>query len=341
MGSVKDVVVLEKPEEDKIGKGQFIFSDRYSVFDYGKMPDLIDGKGASLCILSAFFFEKLGDEKIENHYIGVVEGGKPKKLDELDKATNLMEIKLVRVIKPKKINGYDYSAFKWLKGNFLIPLEVIYRNVLPEGSSVFRRLERGEITLEQLGLKKPPLAGEVLERPLLDVSTKLEGKDRYLSWDEAMEISGLSIEEIERVKEIVLKVSKIISRETSKVGIMNEDGKIEFAFDANRNLIVVDSVGTPDECRFSCSGVQVSKEVLRKYYRATEWYKRIEQLKGKKRAVIPPKLPEGLREAVSDMYKACCNEITGKRFFDVENLRSVIRKIKQIMEEVYEGSTCN
>ncbi len=50
MGSVKDLVVLENPAKNKTGKAQFVFSDRYSVFDWGEMPDHIQAKGASLCI---------------------------------------------------------------------------------------------------------------------------------------------------------------------------------------------------------------------------------------------------------------------------------------------------
>lgn len=342
MGSVKDVVIKEEPTANKSGKGVFIFSDRYSVFDYGEMPDLIEGKGKSLCMISAYFFERLEEENIKNHYLGVVENGKVKRLEEVQEPSNLMQTKIVRVLKPEKTDGYDYSIFRKEKSNFLIPLEVIYRNTLPEGSSIFRRLERGEISLEQLGLTSPPSPGEILKKPLLDVSTKLESEDRYLSWDEAMKISGLSEDELEKLKEITLHVNKIITESTEKAGIKNEDGKLEFAFDAEREMMVVDVVGTPDECRFSFDGIQISKEVLRKYYRRTEWYTMIEKLKGNERwreeAGRPPKLSEELRNAVSSMYKACCNEITGIRFFDVDSLKKVVKEIKEIL---YESSTRN
>ncbi|MFW5936211.1 MAG: phosphoribosylaminoimidazolesuccinocarboxamide synthase, partial [Candidatus Hadarchaeota archaeon] len=148
MGSVKDVVIQEKPEGEKLGTGTFVFSDRYSVFDYGEMPDLIEGKGASLCLISAYFFEKMEDKGIKNHYRGVVEGNRLKRIDEVEEPSNVMQTKLVRVLEPSRVNGYDYSIFKREKGNLLIPLEVIYRNVLPPGSSVFKRLDRGEITPE-------------------------------------------------------------------------------------------------------------------------------------------------------------------------------------------------
>lgn len=340
MGSVKDLIVIKEPKADELGLGRFVFSDRYSVFDYGRMPDEIEGKGASLCLISAFFFEKLEEKGIGTHYIGLVENGRVKRFDEIDEPTNIMEIKLVRVLKPEKRNEhYDYSIFKRERVNFLIPLEIIYRNSLPEGSSVFRRLERGDITLEQLGLDHYPKPNERLEKPILDVSTKLEDRDRYISWDEAKDISGLSDEELEEIKNITLKINEIITKEVEKVGITNDDGKIEFAFDDDRKLMVVDAVGTPDECRFSFEGIQISKEVLRKWYRKTDWFKKLENVKGepnwREMAGEPPKLPEDLLRAVSDMYKACCNEITGRKLFDVESLKDVVKRLKELNRYEY------
>ena len=69
-----------------------------------------------------------------------------------------MEVSLVNVYKPKtSVAGaklsYDYSIYTPKLRNCLIPLEIIYRNGLPEGSSVFKRLEQGKITLKDLGLR--------------------------------------------------------------------------------------------------------------------------------------------------------------------------------------------
>jgi len=334
MGSVKDLIILKEPSKTP-GIGRFVFSDRYSVFDYGVMPDMIDGKGKALCMLSAYFFERLEEEGIKTHYLGVVERGKVRRIDEIEEASNVMEIKLVRVVKPERRDGYDYSIFKTLKNNFLIPLEIIYRNSLPAGSSVFRRIKKGEISLEDLKLKEIPKPGERLKEPIIDFSTKLESEDRYLRINEAKEISGLSDEEMDELIRIALKVNEIINRETEKVGIVNEDGKIELAFDEKREFMVVDALGNPDECRFSFNGVEISKEVLRGYYRRTEWYKKIEEIKGKKewRKIVgsPPKLPPELIRIVSQMYMACCNEITSIKFFEVPKLRDVIKELAQII----------
>ena len=335
MGSVKDLFVIEEPKEDKMGLADFVFSDRYSVFDYGVMPDLIEHKGESLCLISAYFFEKLESCGIKTHYIGLVENGKVKRLDEISETTNVMRVKLARVVKPEKKNGYDYSIFRKLKGNFLIPLEVIYRNSIPKGSSLLRRVKEGKVKPEDFGLKEIK-EGMKLEKPIIDFSTKLEDIDRYLSHEEAKEISGLSDEEFERLKDIALKVDEIITSEVSKVSLENEDGKIEFALDEFRNIIVVDAVGTPDECRFSYDGFEVSKELLRSYYRKTEWYRKLKEVKGKPnwREMVgkPLRLSEDVRLLASKLYMALCNEITGKRFFDVPKLGEIIKEIKEVMK---------
>ncbi|WP_456330370.1 phosphoribosylaminoimidazolesuccinocarboxamide synthase [Archaeoglobus sp.] len=330
MGSVKDLIVLREPN-DKPGVGRFIFSDRYSVFDYGEMPDKIEGKGKALCMVSAYFFEKLEEEGIKTHYIGLVEDGKVKRFDEVGGAVNEMEIKLVKVVKPEG----DYSIFKKLKGNFLIPLEIIYRNSIPEGSSLLRRIEKGEVKPEDFGLSRIE-AGMRLEKPIIDFSTKLEDVDRYLSHAEAKEISGLTDNEFEALKELVIRVDEIITREVGKAGLTNEDGKIEVALDEERNLMVVDAVGTPDECRFSMDGFEVSKELLRKYYRKTEWYEKVKQLKGNEgwREAVgkPPSLPEEVKEGISSLYKAFCNEVVGKRLFDAPRLKEVVSHLKEVLE---------
>jgi phosphoribosylaminoimidazole-succinocarboxamide synthase len=116
----------------------------------------------------------------------VVEEGKRKRMDEVKEAQDCMEFKLLRVIRSQiKRSTYDYSCFQKEEVNFLIPLEIIYRNSLPEGSSVFRRLKEGSLRLEEVGLQSMPEPGEILDEPILDVSTKLETTDRYISWEEA------------------------------------------------------------------------------------------------------------------------------------------------------------
>src|SRR5208337_3894645 len=120
MGSVKEVKVLTPADKIREGEGEFIFSDRYSVFDWGEMPDHIDKKGAALCTLSAFFFDALEKKGIKTHFLGLVEDGKLKKFPELKSYSNKMRVRLVRVLKPfydKENNSYNYQNYNGEKNN--------------------------------------------------------------------------------------------------------------------------------------------------------------------------------------------------------------------------------
>lgn len=340
MGSVKDLKIIRTPSEDTPGIGRFVFSDRYSVFDWGEMPDLIPDKGKAICLVTCHFFEVVERLGIRTHYIGIVEDERVKKLCELTEPTNVMEFKMVRVIKPKfdGIN-YDYSPFKYLKSNFLIPLEVIYRNSIPEGSSLLKRLRCGEIAPEDVGLKGIPEPNTRLERPILDFSTKLEITDRYLKEDEAYNISGLSEGEFMELKRVALRLNELISEKAGILGLYNEDGKFEFGLDENRNLMLVDAIGALDECRFTYEGIPFSKEVLRIYYRSTRWYSEIENAKKEDRqnwkklvGENPPPLPPEWKQLISDMYKSYANEITGRRFFDTKPINEVLVELKNLIQ---------
>ncbi len=341
MGSVKDLKIIKEATPTSSGQARFIYSDRYSVFDWGEMPDHIDHKGAAIALLGAYFFEKLEEKGIPTHYVGLVEDNIARKLSEIQKPTNTMEIQLLQVIKPElKGNQYSYLEYQHAKSNYLIPLEVIYRNVLPPGSSVFRRLKNGEIKPKDLGLDKEPFPNQKLDTPILDVSTKLEITDRYLIWKEAQQISGLGDNEIVELKSLTSRVNNLITGEFSKLGLVNEDGKIEVGFDMERRLVLVDVLGTLDECRFTYDGIPVSKEIARIYYRNTEWYKAVEEAKKKDRQqwkkicrLSPEPLPPRLKQLISEIYCACTNEITRKEWFKgvpplkkllTENLRSSI-----------------
>src|SRR5208283_2683767 len=108
MGSVKDLEVIKKPTRQAMGVGRFRFSDRYSVFDWGEMPDNIEGKGAALCLMGAYCFEKLEKKGVNTHYRGLVDGnGKVVKFNVVQQPSGIMEVSLVNVYKPKTsvVNG--------------------------------------------------------------------------------------------------------------------------------------------------------------------------------------------------------------------------------------------
>jgi len=350
MGSVKDLQVIQKPTLTEMGTGRFVFTDRYSVFDWGEMPDHIEGKGAALCLMGAYCFEQLEKIGIKTHYKGLVnEKGKAVTLSELSAPSNIMEVALVNVHRPKidVANGkivHDYSMYTSTLKNCLIPLEVIYRNGLPEGSSVFKRLAQGKVTLKDLGLDHQPKPGETLAKPIFDVSTKLEETDRYITWTEAQKIAGLTEPEVTEVKTVLLRADETITKAAANADLKNEDGKIELAFDDKRKFILVDVLGTLDECRFTYEGVHVSKEVARQFYKKTNWYNDLEQAKKDAEASgvqdwkslcksQPSKLDPKLKTIISQMYMAAANEMTNAKLFVAPKLAKVINAYRDFMGE--------
>jgi phosphoribosylaminoimidazole-succinocarboxamide synthase len=213
-------------------------------------------------------------------------------------------------------------------------MECIYRNSVPEGSGFWERYNRGEIKYEYEIIPNVPL-----ERPILDVSTKLEETDRYLPWEEARRIANLDRDQIEEIKSLLLNVSNIITEETKKAGIVNQDGKFEFAMDDRGFIMVVDALGTLDECRFLFNEIALSKEMLRKHYRKSKWYKEVKKAKQKDEKdwktfvrVEPEPLPEDLKKGVSEMYQSVANLISGKQFFDVPSLDKIVKKLSSLVK---------
>ncbi len=319
MGSVKNLIVKKEPTEDKMGIGVFEFTDDYSVFDYGKMPDKIPHKGEALCRQSAYNFKEVEARfGIKTHFRKLV-------------SSNKLEVDLVRVLNPSVHKLYEETT------NYLVPLEIIFRNALPEGSSVFKRLQNGDLTIEDLGLNEEPKPGQKLEKAFLDVSTKLELTDRYLSWDEAIELSKISEDQMYEIKEMALNINDFITEKASSIGLEHADGKVEFAITPKNEVMVVDVFGTLDENRFLWSGRHVSKQVCRDYYKSLEWYKQLEEAKAKKLEKgiwpQPPKLPEELVRIVSNMYMSVCNEWTGEKHFKAPKLEEVMNDYGYFLEK--------
>lgn len=367
MGSVKDLLVAEPAYEDRPGAGNFVFSDRYSVFDWGEMPDHILNKGRCLAVMAAYNFEELERRGIRTHYRGLVaDSGRPVRFSELKEGSGgfpTMQVALARVYPPvvREFHRqgameirYDYSFYESNRGrinNYLIALEIIFRNGLPFGSSVFKRLEQARSLadvragrkqlrdiLSELGLREEPTPGIMLPKPVMSFTTKLEPGDRTLSEQEAYQLSGLRRDGFQELKRLALKANQIVSELAHRGGFEHYDGKVEAAWDGG--LMLCDVIGTFDENRFSWHGEQVSKELLRQWYKKRQpefvqacdkwkktgagWQRRCE--------VQPKKLPKQLATLVSQMYMAGCNRYTGRRIFKAPELEEVMEKLRKHRE---------
>ncbi len=319
MGSVKNLIVKKEATQGQMGLGIFEFTDDYSVFDYGKMPDTIPAKGEALCIMAAYNFEQLQKLGISTHYVS-------------SPAPNKMEVKLVRVLYPQK------NQLKKGDANYLVPLEVIFRNSLPEGSSVFKRMKSGDLDYNELGLDHLPKPGEHLSKPILDVSTKLEMTDRYMGWKEAQELACLSDKQLAELQNTTLKIDDFITKRSEQIGLEHADGKVEFAITPEWELMLIDVCGTLDENRMLYNGVHISKQVIRDYYKLTPWYSSLENAKaaGVQKGGYPlaPKMPTGLNEIVSNMYKSVCEAWIGKKIWNAPAIEEVVEDYLSFVESL-------
>ena len=319
MGSVKNLVVEREATEDAMGIGVFEFTDDYSVFDYGKMPDTIPGKGEALCRMSAYNFKELENKySIKTHFRKFT-------------PPNKMQVSLVRVLMPQD------NQIKEEGRNYLVPLEIMFRNSLPAGSSIFKRLESGELDVSDLDLIEMPQPGHKFEKAFLDVSTKLEPIDRYLSWDEAMDLAKISEDQLYELKEIALNINDFITDKATSIGIEHADGKVEFGITPKNELMLVDVCGTLDENRFLWNGIHVSKQVARDYYKTTPWYVELENAKRsnveKADWPKPEPLPPEFIAIVSNMYKGVCDAWTGEQHFKAPSIEHIMNEYKAFIEK--------
>ncbi|MFB6114430.1 MAG: phosphoribosylaminoimidazolesuccinocarboxamide synthase [Halodesulfurarchaeum sp.] len=339
MTSVKEFRVDTEATESDLGTGAFVFTDDYSVFDWGKMPDTIPRKGASLCSMGADNFERLEDDGIPTHYRGVLEDGLLMSMDDVEEPPTEMAIELTQVPDlPYRDGEYDYEAYhREAEQNYLVPLEIVYRNVVPIGSSLRKRYEPTDF---DLGVEEWPDDPVSLPDPVVEFSTKYEEQDRYLDRERADEIAGkASIDELES---LARDVNRVVTERADEVGLTHQDGKIEVLYHQG-TVKVADVVGTFDENRFSADGQQLSKEVVRQFYKESdpEWVEAVEEAKLEANvegvadwrtlcSVTPKPLPDHVITAVSQMYAAGANTYTGRDVFDVPPLEDVLGKIRNL-----------
>jgi phosphoribosylaminoimidazole-succinocarboxamide synthase len=339
MTSVKEFRVEKVATQDRLGRGRFVFTDDYSVFDWGKMPDALPDKGASLCAMGAANFELLEDNGIDTHYRGVHAGEAVTTLAHVDEPPYEMAIELTRVPElPHRGRDYDYEAFLDAGGdNYLIPLEIVFRNTVPVGSSLRSRAAPADVGLDTDEWPDEPID---LPEPIVEFSTKYEESDRYLSHEEADQIAGqVAINDLES---LAREVNELITREAADAGLHHEDGKIECLYHQG-DIHVADVVGTFDENRFSYDDQEVSKEVLRQYHKRTQpdWVNAVKQAKreAKEKDVAdwrslcdaePQPLQQSVIDAMADLYTAGANAYIDRELFDSPTLSEAIETIEEL-----------
>ncbi|MFA7150011.1 MAG: phosphoribosylaminoimidazolesuccinocarboxamide synthase [Candidatus Methanomethylophilaceae archaeon] len=294
-GKVKEVYAVD----DRML--EFVFTDNISVFDK-IIPSQIPHKGETLCRTAKYWFTLLQSKGIRNHFIEYL-------------PPNRMRVKRFNIIE-------DYDKIHTDTVNYLIPLEVICRHYA--AGSLMDRVKKGKIGPEDLGFPKGHEVkyGEMLPRPYLETTTKLEAHDRDLDEEEAKKIAGLTDDDYKGIMDTVLAIDKVIATEAAKRQLIHCDGKKEFGYDEHRNLMVIDTFGTLDEDRWwdsvsyaSGQVEELSKEMVRQHYRETGYHEKLMEAREKGLAEPEiPALPDDVINSVSRLYIGMYERITGEKF---------------------------
>jgi phosphoribosylaminoimidazole-succinocarboxamide synthase len=274
------------------------------VFDK-VIPSTIPRKGESLCRTSAFWFERSNELGVNSHYIELT-------------GPDTMRVKRVNVER-------DMNKITSDSTSILVPLEFIARYYV--AGSLLDRMKKGKVTNEEVGFPHDhtPKYGEPLPEPLFEATTKLEAVDRPVTNEEARELAKLSKEEWNGIYESVMKVDDFINDQARERGLIHVDGKKEFGFDENRNLMLLDTFGTADEDRFwdvyqyeQGKLVELSKEAVRQYYRGSGYHEELMRAResgiNKKEEPPIPALPENEITKIANLYKEMYERLTGNRF---------------------------
>ena len=293
-GKVKDVYEVD-------GRTlEFVFTDKISVFDK-IIPSLIPHKGETLCRTSAFWFQVVRACGIKSHFAELV-------------PPNRMRVKKVQILEPSKITKKTT--------NYLIPLEVISRQYV--AGSLWDRIRSGELKPSKIGLKgnKDVKYGDKLPEAYIEFTTKLEKVDRLVSKAEAMKIGALTPTEFKAIVDSVLMIDQQVCEEVEKRDLIHVDGKKEYGFDEDRELMIVDTFGTADEDRWwdwehysKGQFVELSKENVRQYYREIGYFDKLMEARkmGKPEPKIPA-LPEAKIKQISELYIDMFETITGESY---------------------------
>jgi phosphoribosylaminoimidazole-succinocarboxamide synthase len=261
-----------------------VATDRISAFDW-VMPTGIPDKGRILTQLSAFWFGRL------------------------DAPNHLVSMDVSTLSLPK-----DGTSREELAGRSMIvrkcrvvPVECVVRGYL-EGSGWKEYREKRTVC----GIELPAGLTQCskLPEPIFTPATKEEhGHDQNITFEQMIEIVGREV--AEDLKRRSLDVYRRAAEHAAGRGIIIADTKLEWGW-AERSLILIDEVLTPDSSRFwpadqyqpGRSQPSFDKQYLREWLETTGWDKNSP----------PPKLPSEIVSRTREKYVEAYERLTERKF---------------------------
>ena len=248
-GKVRDIYDVDD------GHLLIVTSDRISAFDV-VLPDPIPGKGSVLTTVSNFWFART-QNLVGNHLTGRSLESAGLREDEAGQLEG-------RAIVVKKLSP--------------LPVEAIVRGyIIGSGWKDYQR--SGTVCGIELpaGLQQ----AQQLPEPIFTPSTKAEAgeHDENISFAETVSLLGADL--AEKVCSLSLTIYRQAAEYAAERGIIIADTKLEFGFDGNGELYLIDEVLTPDSSRFwpvdsyrtGISPPSFDKQYVRDYLETLDWNK--------------------------------------------------------------------
>ena len=352
--SVKHIGVLINPTATSSGIADFRYQPVFSVFDFGTIVPPIPLDNSTVCLMAGYNFERLEEAGIKTHYIGLVtdEGECITATQSIQRgiAPTTIRVEFGHRIKPTfdEETGWDYSMFE-NPGveHYVQPMEFMSRNSLPDNSSVWKRVERGSLSLQDLGLSEGFQKGDKIPDdlvPILDYSTKFEPEDRYVSPSEAQLLMHMDDATFAKISAITRQASNLMTDLAASRGFERKDGKVEYV-----GSKLADAVCTWHEDRLVLpNGLGISKQRIRNkvVQLNPKWYANINESKRRAREeghadfrdlmdkTIEYDSPNAeFFHAINNLFRAGTNKWVDAEVYNFPNADSIDDGLERAVEE--------
>ena len=210
------------------------------------MTEILQGKVKTV-------FETSEPEKVLIQYEDKVTAGNGRKVDYPDgKGQVCCDISafLFQLMEKKGIQTHYISTIPerimCCKRVKIIPIEVVVRNIA--AGSIVR-----QTTLEE---------GKIINWPLVEFYLKDDEKDDPLLTEDRVKLMGYG-DEIRLLQQQAREINAILKETFNNIGLALVDFKLEFGYDADKNLLLADEL-SPDGMRLWKDGKSFDKDLFRK-----------------------------------------------------------------------------
>lgn len=299
-GSTMDLQVYSEPTANSYGLADAVGKDSISVFDAKEhLKDLIPEKGRAEQ-LQSFISDLVVKQKtkVPTTIVGF-------------KEPNIVVMNLARLL-PKEAVFHGQTCY-------LTDGEYIIRYILNEDSSVVKKYNKKELTLEQIGWSKFPELDVMLSEPVFNITHKFLKGDPYFDMSNNMRelttCTGLSVVQVNQVWNMQREYNQALVEYARSLDTPMDvlDGKNEVVVNPAGEVEIADFGLTQDGYRVLINILQKKVSMSKQFFRNYEqwinhdWFVEFEVAK----KTLPfekwpdaPATPRKVIEVLSKMYKS-------------------------------------